>query len=195
MLNTEHFQLVLSKTNKKLLCHGIAQPNKIIISLVLFFTPDCEYCEELKEIFKILSQHIKSHYFCFCNLKLSSQVIQLSKESTTPLQHVPYVLCYVNGKPYAKYEGERSVKSLKDFIQTVNAKVEQFKTSPQLQKDELDEQISTSATPLNKARRCYLTMDEAYSTNTNPNASRKKHGGYQTMQDLYGSSFEGSGMS
>lgn len=192
MLGTEHFQVIVSKTGKKLLCHGIAHPKKLIISHVLFFTPDCEYCEELKETFKILSQHITSHYFCFCNLKLSSQVVKYSKESTTPLQHVPYVITYVNGKPYAKYEGDRTVKGLKDFIQLVNSKVEQFKTSPQLQKDELDEQVSTGATPANKAKRCYLTMDEAYSSTGNN--ERPKYGGFKTLKELYGDGFEGSGM-
>ena len=50
ILEDIHFKLVLSSNNSKLLSTGIGD-----ISLVLFHTPDCEYCGELKETFKILA--------------------------------------------------------------------------------------------------------------------------------------------
>lgn len=190
VLEDEHFSLLLSKSGSKILCTGILD-----ISLVLFYTPDCEYCPEIKECFKALSQLSKGVKFCVCNVKQCPNVVKMSKESTTVLQYVPYVLCFINGKPYAKYDGERSIKGIKDFIQQVHNKVEQFKKTPQLQQDQInggEEVTQNTFLPQNRARRCYLTMDEAYSDSNN--GTRNKQGGYQTFEQLYGQSLNGSGM-
>lgn len=189
ILQDENFNLLISNSGKKLLCTGIPD-----ISLILFHTPDCEYCGELKETFKTMGQLVQGVSFAMCNLRQCPKTLQLSKESTTVFQFVPYVLCYINGKPYAKYEGDRSIKGLKDFIQLVFTNVESFKTSPQLQKDELNDQVSNDTyTPINKAKRCYLTMDEAYGGAAN--GKREKVGGAQTFEQAYGcQSMNGSGM-
>lgn len=196
ILEDQHFNLLLSNKGSKFLCTGIQG-----ISLILFYTPDCEYCGEIKESFKALSQLIRGVKFGTCNLRQCPKTRQLSRESTTVLQYVPYVLCFVNGKPYAKYDGDRSIKGLKDFIQLVHTKVEQFKKSPQLQQDAGgvpeggDELSKNTFVPQNRAKRCYLTMDEAYpQQGANPSQNRQKYGGYKTYEELYGKSLDGSGM-
>lgn len=190
VLEDQHFSLLLSKSGAKLLCTGIEG-----ISLILFHTPDCEHCPDLKESFKILSQHIKGVHFGLCNVRQHKNVVHLSKESTTVIQYVPYVLCFINGKPFAKYDGDRSVKGIKDFIQTVHAKVEQYKKTPQLPSDTIQSEGSqlsdNTALPQNRAKRCYLTMDEAYSGGGNQN--RQQVGGFKTFEQLYGISLNGSG--
>ena len=189
-LEDHHFSLVLSNSGQKLLCTGIAG-----ISLILFHTPDCEHCPDLKESFKILTQHIKGVNFGLCNVRKHKKVITISKESTTHIQYVPYVLCFINGKPFAKYDGDRSVKGIKDFIHTVHSKVENFKKTPQMQQDAIqnegDALSNNTAVSQNRAKRCYLTMDEAYSSGSQQ--VRKSFGGFKTFEELYGKVIDGSG--
>jgi len=198
-LTDSNFQLLLSKSGSKILCTGIQG-----ISLILFYTPDCQYCPDVKDKFRALSQNIKGVHFAICNLRQCLKVLQLSKESTTPFQNVPDILCYINGKPYCKYEGEHTIRGFKEFLALVQSKVDQFMRAPKLQQDasaggndipdggeSITKQTYSTQTA---AKRCYLTMDEAYSSgNGNGGNNRKQMGGFKTFEELYGVSLKDDG--
>jgi hypothetical protein len=100
----------------KMLCNNLKD-----LTFVFFHTdPDrCEHCEELIPIFRRLPQFISSCKFALVNLNKNQEIIKMSYSSITPLKHVPYLMLYVNGKPFLRYDGERTLQDLVDFINEV----------------------------------------------------------------------------
>lgn len=193
VLFDDNFKLVLSSSGKKLLCTEINN-----ISLILFYAHDSANSKSLIELFRVLDEQLEGNDLSLgmCNLRRCTATLKLSRESTTVFASVPYILCYVNGKPFKKYEGEQSVRELSKFIQQVHSDVARFKNGQTtLQKDEAVEELPTSGIPCNRAQRRNLTMEEAYeSSKSGPSKMKKKIGGFQTYSDAYGEELSGDGM-
>lgn len=106
----------------KLLCNNLKDLT------FCFFHADperCEHCEELLPIFKKLPHFIKSCKFALVNLNKNPDCIKMSNTTITPLEYVPYLMLYVNGRPFLRYDGERNLQELVDFI---NEAINRLKT-------------------------------------------------------------------
>lgn len=52
-------------------------------------------------------------------------VVEMSKQSSTPINSVPKFILYVEGRPYVEYSGQRSRPAILAFLQEISAKINQ----------------------------------------------------------------------
>ena len=89
------------------------------IVLIFFKMDNCEGCKAFEPIFHHLSKEEKSIEFANINISNNRNVASLSRQTTTPITSVPYLLLFFNGVPYAKYNGKRNIQNLKSFINKI----------------------------------------------------------------------------
>jgi thiol-disulfide isomerase/thioredoxin len=98
--------------------------------MVLSDTTGISYCQTLIPIFKQLPNSIIGCKFGMINLKNNRDVIEMSQSTVEPLTEVPYILFYVNGRPYMKFKGEDYKEaSIKKFIVDTSKRVRTQKFS------------------------------------------------------------------
>lgn len=148
--------------NGKVVCTSIAG-----YSLVLFYSTDCVYCHSFIPIWKTIPTKIAGCQFGLVNVSKNKQLVNMSQQSISPLTHVPYVLLYINGKPFVRYDGERTEIGIKNFIKDISTKMsssnkQQFVAS----KPKTNEEDKIPAYCLGKPKCdnnvCYLSYDKAY---------------------------------
>ena len=85
---------------------------------VFFSTNVCGWCEQFsKEYPKLPLEEKKVNYGrCTVNEGGENSVAAKMKNSSTPINNVPYFLMYIDGKPKVSYKGVRKVKEIKEFI-------------------------------------------------------------------------------
>lgn len=92
--------------------------------LVLFYSKECKYCDELMSEFKQLPKMILGCKFVMVNINQNPEIIQKSKESISPITYVPDLILYVNGLPYIRYDGPNKLENIKDFVMDIANKLE-----------------------------------------------------------------------
>ena len=136
-------------------------------SLILFYSPQCPYCQELLPIFKKLPNSFGGCQFGILNISSASnkKIIELSKNTITPITYVPLIILYVKSKPFMAYEGPPSLEEIKRFILEVSKKIQsKQKFSNNIRKESGVSIPSYSlGLPLfGDDNRTYLVMDSAY---------------------------------
>jgi len=113
LLYSQDFQQVGQRTKTM----AIKTPDPI---LVLFKMIDCPNCKVVEPIFVQLSKErdVPPIRYGIIDLTQQKDLIALSKPTTTPLQAVPTLILYANGRPLAKFNGTKNLPSLKNFIKT-----------------------------------------------------------------------------
>lgn len=109
---------ILKGTKGPILCHGIPG-----FSLILFYSKQCGYCNDLIPIFKKLPGSITGCQFGMVNVSNNKKVISMSSNTIAPIEYVPYILLYVNGKPFMRYNGPYDGAEIKRFVFEVASKV------------------------------------------------------------------------
>lgn len=122
-LGAEDFAVDLSSKGQKLLCNKQAG-----ICLVLFYSNNCQYCDEVIPDFKKLPMALGGVKFALVNLNKHQQVYHMSKTTIAPIDVVPYIILYFNGKPFLKYEGERTLNGMLTFMKEVVSRLQQQKS-------------------------------------------------------------------
>src|SRR5574344_788826 len=100
ILEEEDFELV--ETGKVIhLVHTVESK----FSIVMFYTDECDQCKIIKPI---LLSFVGNPTIQICMVNVyepdSTNLIQMSQKTTTPLQHVPFIVFYINGVPFKKYD-------------------------------------------------------------------------------------------
>lgn len=144
-----------------------AQNNKIIhmvhtveskYSIVMFYTDQCDQCKIIKPI---LLSFVGNPTIQICMVNVydpdSTNLIQLSQKTSTPLQHVPYIVFYINGIPFKTYDGGYNLRDFQKFVQ--NVMTEAFKVKDASEISEIPPY--TIGRP-NAAKVCYLSFQKAY---------------------------------
>lgn len=73
-------------------------------SFVFFTSARCSYCKDVYPAFVRLSETIQGCVFGVMNVEQNNNaVVQISKRSKTPLEYVPYIILYANGRPLSQY--------------------------------------------------------------------------------------------
>ncbi len=91
--------------------------NKHGYTLVFFKMANCEGCKSFAPIFHNLSMSTsKINNFVVIDVSVYRRVVQWSRESSTPIQKVPYIVLYFDGKPHSKYTGIKDIPNLLSFI-------------------------------------------------------------------------------
>lgn len=136
-------------------------------SLILFYSTQCEHCQALIPIFKKLPGTIGGCQFGMINVSANKNVIRLSKETIAPITYVPYIVLYINGRPFMRYQGPHDSGEIRRFVLEVAQKVQskQKFSSAEIKEDPRGGiPLYASGHPLfgDDDKICYLPMDEAY---------------------------------
>lgn len=103
-----------------ILCHKIKG-----LSLIFYYSIECQHCQSFIPEFKKLPGRIGGCQFGMVNVNKNVKLIKLSQNTIAPIQFVPYIMLYVDGKPFIRYDGEHNLDMILDFIIDVNKKLKQ----------------------------------------------------------------------
>ena len=127
-------------------------------SIVLFYTDDCDQCKIIKPI---VMQFLNRFPVQICMVNVydpdSTNLIQLSQKTSTPLQHVPFIVFYINGIPFKKFDGNYTFNNFDTFLKNVLTEATKI----------VDTSTITDIPPYTigkpkTAKVCYLTYQKAY---------------------------------
>ena len=162
-LTAEDFQLNRG-TKGNIMCNSIQG-----FSLILFYSTQCSHCQSLIPIFKTLPGTVGGCQFGMINVSHNKSCILMSRESIAPIKVVPYIILYINGKPYMRYQGPQDAGEIARFIVEVSQKIQskqsftkEDKNIKQSKKGRIP--AYTIGTPLcgPDDKVCYLEFDNAY---------------------------------
>lgn len=158
ILEQDDFELVEGGTQTSKVIHMTHTVDTCRYSVVMFYTDTCRYCKTMKDhLCAFLG--FQGIQICMVNVHAadSEALIQLSQKTTTPLTHVPYLVFYVDGVPFRKFEGDYVMDDLKKFMSDSLTEADK-NTKP---KEATDIPPYTTGKP-NKSKVCYLTYQKAY---------------------------------
>lgn len=93
-------------------------------SLILFYSTQCPHCLKLTPIIKKLPGSIGGCQFGMINVSLNKNCVRLSKETIAPITYVPYIVLFINGRPFMRYNGAHDINEIKRFILEIAKKME-----------------------------------------------------------------------
>ena len=145
------------------------------ISLVLFFSKQCVHCGDVFPIFTDLHRSIPGCKFAVLNISMYPSVAMKSQQTIAPITHVPFIILYVNGRPFMKYNGKRTYQDLYNFVGEVLSRIQNKKSVSsggnnnvnQMKMEDGDSipEYVGGVIPFNvhcDENQCYLTFNEAY---------------------------------
>lgn len=142
--------------------------------LLLFYAKTCVHCQNIIPVFKQLPGTIGGCQFGTVNIGVNKQLIDVSKNTTTPIKYVPLILLYYNGKPVMSFKSHNQIvteNELRKFIIDVSKSLQQKQSfqQPQTQQSQQPPQQQsqipqyTIGIPLQGVGNvCYLDFVEAY---------------------------------
>jgi thioredoxin-like negative regulator of GroEL len=111
---------LVEKSNKgDILCTNIPG-----FSLILFYSTQCVHCQSLIPIFKKLPGTIGGCQFGMINVTSNKECVRMSKDTIAPITYVPYIVLYIQGKPFMRYGGPHDGSEIKRFVLEVSNKVQ-----------------------------------------------------------------------
>ena len=93
------------------------------LTLVLFYSNQCEYCDHLIKKFKQLPHLVNGCQFAMVNVSQHPDVPERSAQTMASITYVPDLILYVNGSPYIRYDGQHEIEPIRNFIIEVYKKV------------------------------------------------------------------------
>ena len=161
-LSSEDF-VVTKGSNGNILGHSIPG-----FSLILFYSTQCVHCQSLIPIFKKMPGTIGGCQFGMINVSSNKQCVQMSKDTIAPIAYVPYIVLYIQGKPFMKYNGPHDSSEIKRFILEVANKVQ---SKQKFSNENVKEPVGGKGIPEFSIghplcgpddKVCYLNFSEAY---------------------------------
>jgi thiol-disulfide isomerase/thioredoxin len=166
-LTVDDFGLQKSSQGGNILCHRVQG-----FVLVLFYSTKCQPCKELIPIFKSLPGRIMGCQFAMVNVN-NRRLVEMMKNNISPIEAVPAIYLYINGKPYMKYEGSRTDHDLLSFVMDVINNLQAKRAfAPGRVKQEVGEAIPgySIGVPLSGDKNkqvCYLKLEDYQNPNRN----------------------------
>lgn len=87
--------------------------------LLLFKSPHCTGCQAFEPIFYNLANRDQRVQYGVVDITMSPEVIQMSRMTSHPIERTPTLFLYIDGNPYAKYNGKKNMESIISFINTI----------------------------------------------------------------------------
>lgn len=109
-LTTDDF-IVNQNEKGPVLCHEIKG-----YSLILFYSTQCVYCQQFIPVFKRLPDVLNGCQFGMINVSMNKTLINIAKQTITPITYVPLLILYINGVPYMRYDGPAEENEIRRFI-------------------------------------------------------------------------------
>lgn len=160
-LKTSDFFIAEGKKGK-VLCTHLKD-----VSFVMFYSKECVYCNEIFPVFKNLSQQIPNCSFAVLNISVNPDVVFASQKTIAKIDSVPYLVLYVNGRPFVRYTGSRRFEDIGKFIIEILKRVQSKKNFMDMKYEVMETELPkiAGAIPFNivcENDTCYLTFGEAY---------------------------------
>lgn len=159
-LSNEDFSLEKG-TRGPIMCNSIPG-----LSLVLFYSTHCKHCKDVIPIFKRLPKQLSGCQFGIINVSNNNECVIMSRKSIAPIKYVPYILLFVNGKPFMRYQGKNNEQDIKNFVIDISKKIA---SKQKFVSENIKENVRTGipdysiGVPLcGEDDVCYLEFDEAY---------------------------------
>ena len=86
------------------------------VVLVYFKSTGSQPCANFEPIFHQLASKDGRIMCAICDVAQYKDIIQMSRDTTTPIQTVPLLILYINGRPHAKFTGQKTLESVQKFI-------------------------------------------------------------------------------
>jgi hypothetical protein len=121
-LGIENFSL--AGTKSKVLLLNIADQS--LPNVLVYFKQDrCPQCKSFDPVFMKMIQSNKRIAYGIVNVsdQRNRNIIQMSRNSNTPITATPLIIMYSGGRPYAKFAGNRTYDKLSEFINTMMSSV------------------------------------------------------------------------
>jgi hypothetical protein len=93
-------------------------------SLILFYSTQCIFCQKLIPIFKKLPGTIGGCQFGMINVSTNKECVKMCRNTIAPIEYVPYILLYVKGKPFMRYNGPHILEEIRRFVIEVADKIQ-----------------------------------------------------------------------
>lgn len=112
--------------------HNVMTINRRGYTLVFFKMTNCAGCDAFAPVFSELSVTAPGiDHFVSANVSAYRNIVSMSRNTKTPIQTVPLIILYIDGEPYAKYTGKRTLPDVLSFItKNVKAKSHGFMQNP-----------------------------------------------------------------
>jgi hypothetical protein len=139
----------------------------------VFFHPHarfCKYSDECMLNFKQLPFKIAGAKFGLCNIMQNPELVALSKRTIAPITGVPYLVLYVNSRPFIRFDDDdRSVENMADFMNQIISRLQTQKKFIEGKGMKIESEIPKYSVgiPFNvvcdeEKGVCYLKYDDAY---------------------------------
>lgn len=175
-LTSEDFN-IQKGTKGSILCTNIQG-----FSLILFYSTHCEFCKTMIPIFKRLPGTIGGCQFGMINVSQNKKCIVMSRQTSSPITEVPYILLYINGKPFMRYKGPHDAREISRFIVEVSQKIQNGNNQNFDKNDQRIKQDPKSDIPAYTIGHplcgpdddvCYLEFEEAYTGENTGNGNTR----------------------
>jgi len=130
------------------------------MTLVLFYSTECPYCDALINKFKQLPSYVNGCQFAMVNVNRNMSIVERSKNTIAPISYVPDVILYINGSPYVRYDGPHDIQHIKDFIVDINKNLTVEKKTAFM--DLEDNKASSSSNDYNYVTKEQVNVNEGY---------------------------------
>lgn len=162
---------------------------KGLVLVCFHANPDrCQHCEDTLPHFKRLPQRVGNCKFALVNLNANPDVVKMSKLSIAPIEYVPFIILYVNGRPFLNYTGERTVQDMTEFIQEVVQKLQSKQSFIEQKNYKIESEIPAYSIGIpysvvcdEDKGVCYLDWNTAYN-NKNPQQGQPRQQGPPRQQ-------------
>lgn len=151
-------------TRGAIMCHEIQG-----YSLIMFYSTNCSHCQTLIPIFKRLPGTIGGCQFGMVNVGSNRDCIQMASQTIVPIQYVPLIILYINGKPFMRYPKNNpyTMENIQKFVIEIanNVKQKQQFTKEKVKNSEsgIPEYLVDIGVPLcGDDKVCYLEFNTAY---------------------------------
>lgn len=156
ILEEEDFKLLETNVEGRRITHLVHTLDGF--SIVMFYTDQCDQCKIIKPI---LLKFVGNPNVQICMVNVydpdSVKLIEMSQKSSTVLQHVPFIVFYINGVPFKKFDGNYTMPDFQKFVQDVTTEASKIKNTNNI----ADIPPYTIGKP-NSSKVCYLTYQKAY---------------------------------
>jgi thiol-disulfide isomerase/thioredoxin len=116
-LQTDDFE-IKNGSEGPILCNKIPG-----YSLIMFYSTKCSICQEILPMYKRLPGTVFGCQFGIVNVSLNRDLVEMSRKTKSRLEYVPYIVMYIEGKPFMSYKGRNTEKDIIKFVQDVHASV------------------------------------------------------------------------
>ena len=163
---------VKKMNNQSTLCTNIPG-----FSLLYFYSTQCVHCQKMIPLYKKLPAMVQGCQFGMINISNNKQLVYRSQSTTTVLKYVPYIVLYIHGKPFMRYDGPHKLNEIRRFILEVHNDLkhkQRFSKKREMNQAKISKKPNqgipayTIGKPLYGCEKdvCYLEFLEAYKKKT-----------------------------